>query len=190
MTDDRNLLYTGVPYAAWGYFFLNFDFNLGTVSILPRFVGYFLLLTAIDRLSAERRDLILLRPLCLLLLAWSFADWLLSWFSRDLDGAVLFLDLLTGAAGLYFHFQFLTDMAALSEKLQPQNSTLDQRICKRRTLYIVLMTAISLVLYLPSTLAVQRQEWITGGLALAACIAGILIMTALFELRKYVRTVE
>ncbi|MDE6998163.1 MAG: hypothetical protein K2P04_09875, partial [Oscillospiraceae bacterium] len=70
MTDRENL-YKGLSHAAWGYFFLNFDFYLGTVSIFPRFAGYLLFLSTIGKLAGERRDLLLLRPLCVLLAVWN-----------------------------------------------------------------------------------------------------------------------
>ena len=75
---EPNQLYTGLSQAAWGYFFMTFDFNLNGVSVLPRFVGFYLLFSAIGKLSVERRDLNLLRPLCILLTGWSGMDWLLS----------------------------------------------------------------------------------------------------------------
>ena len=141
MNADREQIYSGLSHAAWGYFFLNFDFNFNTVSIFPRFVGFLLLLSAIDKLSGERRDLALLRPLTMLLAVWSGLDWLVSWAGGDVDGHILFLDLLVAAAGLYFQFQFLTDMAALA-------------------------------------------------LAVAACIVALLVMTALFSLRRCFRETE
>lgn len=44
---ERKTLYDGVSNAAWGYFFLYFNINLGAVNILPRFVGWLLFLAAI-----------------------------------------------------------------------------------------------------------------------------------------------
>lgn len=79
---DRQTMYGGLTCAAWGYFFLFFDFNLGTVSVLPAFAGYLMLRAAARDLSAERRDLSLLRPLLALLAVWAFGDWLLSWVDR------------------------------------------------------------------------------------------------------------
>ena len=117
---ETNPLYTGLSQAAWGYFFITFDFSLNSVSILPRFVGYILLYMAIGKLSRARRDLNLLRPLCILLAGYSFVDWLLSWQGRDADGLSIFLNLVVAAATLYFHFQFLTDMAALAQEYQPE----------------------------------------------------------------------
>ena len=184
---DQNTLYSGLSNAAWGYFFLNFDINLGTVSIFPRFVGFLLFLSAIRKLSGARRDLALLRPLCILLAAWNAIDWLLSWIGGDLDGQILFLDLLVAVAGLYFHFQFLTDMAAFAEQYQPEGGDLDSRIRRRRTVYIVLITLIDLASCLDSRRIVTESDVILGALivvAIVAVVTALFIMAALFELRR------
>ena len=56
-------LYQGVSHAAWGYFFLYFDVNLGPLNVLPDWAAYLLFLSAIHLLEGQRRDLALLRPL-------------------------------------------------------------------------------------------------------------------------------
>ena len=56
MTSHPEALYRGVSHAAWGYLFLYLDVNLGTVSILPAFVGYLLFWSAISALEGEVRD--------------------------------------------------------------------------------------------------------------------------------------
>ena len=187
MNPDREVLYRGLSHAAWGYFFLHFDFNLGTVSVFPRFAGFLLLLSAISKLSGERRDLALLRPLAILLAAWHGVDWLLSWGGMDVDGHILFLDLLMTAANLYFHFQFLTDMAALAGQYQPAGDDLDRRLRRRRTAYVVLATAIALILDLPAGLLGDWQHWAAMGMAVGACIMAVFVMTGLFGLRRCFR---
>lgn len=192
---DQNTLYSGLSNAAWGYFFLNFDFNLGTVSIFPRFVGFLLLLSAIRKLSGERRELALLRPLCILLAIWAAVDWLLSWGGGDVDGQILFLDLLVSVAGLYFHFQFLTDMAAFAEQYQPEGGDLDSRIRRRRTVYIILITLIAVISWLCISRLNPQQLGTDSGIlwgalaaaAVAAVITDLFIMAALFELRRCFR---
>ena len=188
MTDRENL-YEGISHAAWGYFFLNFNLNLNNVSVTPTFVGYILFYLAVKRLAGERRDLLLLRPLCVLLAVWGAGDWLLSWGGANLDGQALFLDLLVAAAGLYFQFQFLTDMAALAETYRPSVSNdLDARLRRRRTAYIVLVTVISLFSTQPGQIIVRADDWrtvITVVLAVIACIIAVMIMAGLFELRKF-----
>lgn len=187
---DRETLYRGLSNAAWGYFLLYIHFRVNTVDILPAFVGYFLLLSAIGRLSEERRDLALLRPLGMLLAGVNGVDWLLSWAGADLDGMFLSLDLLVIAAGLYFHFQFLTDMAALAEQYQPQGGDLDRRLLRRRTAYIVLYTAMFVCRYLPFGRFQEQQTYVVIALGAAMLVVVLFIMGGLFELRRCFREQE
>ena len=181
---DRSSLYKGLSCAAWGYLFLNLDFNLGTVSILPRFLGWLLFLYTIDELKEERRDLPLLRPLAILLALWTGADWLASWAGRDVDGLFPPLDLVIAAAQLYFLFQFLTDLAALAETHHPEGRLLSRQILLCRTVQTVLVTLFSLAPYLPA----GPSNDVTGvaALILAAgyCILGLWLMISLFSLRR------
>lgn len=191
MSPERETVYSGLSNAAWGYFFLHIDFNFNvnqaSVSILPKFVGWLLLLSAIGKLAGERRDLALLRPLGWLMAAWTGADWLLNWAGLSASGHVLFLDLLVSAAVIYFHFQFLTDMAALAQRYQPEGEGLDQRLCRRRTVYVLVITLVDTLLYLP--LGWEPDDWGYLGLGLAAVgvLAAIFVMTGLFALRKLFR---
>lgn len=183
---DREKLYSGLSNAAWGYFFLTFDFNLNNVSVLPRFVGFYLLFSAIGKLSGERRDLNLLRPLCVLLTGWSGLDWLLSWVGGDVEGHILFLDLLVTVVTLYFHFQFLTDIAALSQRYQPEGDNLASRVRGHRTAFTLLITVFGLMADLTPVLP---WEWWAGMIvfgALITCIVALIIMADLFHLRKLI----
>lgn len=187
---DSNRLYTGLSQAAWGYFFVTFDFNLNSISVLPRFVGFYLLFSAIGKLSAERRDLNLLRPLCILLAGWSGMDWLLSWRGGNIEGHILFLDLVVTAVTLYFHFQFLTDMAALAEAYQPDDGNLAARIRSHRTAYTLLVTAIGLLQSLAQAFPWEWWPGIAVFTAVIACIVALMIMADLFRLRRFVPKAE
>ena len=200
MTDYERL-YTGLSHAAWGYFLLHFNFNLNfdsvSINILPSFAGALLLLSAVDKLSAERRDLKLLRPLCMILAAWHLADWLLALAGPSLTGKILFLDLIFTAVLLYFHFQFLTDMAAIAEKYQPEGETLNRRILRRRTVLLVLATIADVAsgLFQAADLGqMMKMEMPFGLLTIAlgvllavTLIVIVMIMFSLFQLRRYVR---
>lgn len=187
---DREKLYSGLSNAAWGYFFLTFDFNLNNVSVLPRFVGFYLLFSAIGKLSGERQNLNLLRPLCILLTGWSGLDWLLSWLGGDVEGHILFLDLLVTVVTLYFHFQFLTDMAALSECCQPEDDNLASRIRGHRTAFTLLITVFGLMADLTPVLPWEWWAGMIGFGALITCIVALMIMMDLFHLRKLIRSEE
>ena len=183
---DRETLYSGLSNAAWGYFFLHIHFNLGTINILPAFVGYLLLLSAIRKLSGERRDLLLLQPLGVLLAAWNVADWLFACLGGELAGIFLPLDLLAAVAGLYFHFQFITDMAALAEAYQPEDGSLARRLRQNRTAYTVLCTITALFVHLP--IRDEDVQVIGGAVLLVPMLIMVLfIMGELFALRRLFR---
>ncbi len=193
---DREMLYSGLSNAAWGYFLIHFNFNLGlggsSINILPEFAGFLLLRSAIGKLSGERRDLALLRPLCTLLAWWHGAKWALAIVGVDMgEIQFVYLSLIVMTATLYFHYQFLTDMAFLAEKYQPPGEGLDRRIRGRRTALLVLSTGFDLLGSL-----VQLFRWEEQASALAGavtCVAAVvlilvvLIMVSLFQLRRFVR---
>lgn len=181
---ERKQLYNGLSHAAWGYFFLYFDIKLGAVSILPRFVGWLLFLSAIEKLKEARRDLTLLRPLGILLVLWSGAGWLASWAGTDVDGLFPPLDLVVTVAQMYFHFQFLTDCAALAEPYS--YSGIERRILRWRAIQTVLLTGMGILM--------EATAWFgkISGYMLAAStvgylIVGLCLMAALFTLRKFYR---
>lgn len=180
---DRKTLYSGVSHAAWGYFFLYLNINLGPVNVLPTFVGYWLFLSAIQKLQGERRDLALLRPLGILLLVYNLAGWLFSWLGGSLTEYLALVPLVMGAASMYFHFQLLTDCAALAAAYQRPGETLDRRLLRWRTVQTVLLTGMTLQLYLSQWLE-EPWDYVLAALAVICLIAGLCIMFALFALRK------
>ena len=182
MTDYQKL-YDGIGKAAWGYFFIYFDININTVSIIPSFIGYMLFLSSIDCLCEEERELNLLRTLGIILTVWHVASWLASWVSVDLDGILPFVDIIIGVINIYFHFQLLTNLASIAAKHQPEGYELDKKLLRYRTLKTIMLTAVTVLLYL--------TKWQNGlitvvsvGMAIVYLIAGILLMKALFELRR------
>ena len=183
---DRQTLYDALSKAAWGYFLLYFDFKLGTVSILPSFVGFLLCLSAIKLLKDERRDLELLRPLGTLLAVWHGGNWLASWLGTTLDGRFPIVDLIISLAGVYFHFQMLTDYAALAAKYQQPDQDLDRRLLKWRTWQTVLLTAMSLCAH-PLRFLTDLWEPTLLILALAGLVTSLCIMLTLFDLRRIFR---
>lgn len=182
MTDYQRL-YNGVSKAAWGYFFLYFDFNINSVSLLPSFVGFLLFLSAIDHLKDEERDLALLRPLGILLALWHGAQWLASWVGVSLDGGSQFIDMIVCLANLYFHFQLLTNLASLAAKYQPSDVFLDAKLLRYRTLQTVMLTGMTVLTDLSSWF-VDFWAVISILMAVVYLIAGICLMKALFDLRR------
>lgn len=197
---DYEKLYRGVSHAAWAYFFLYFNINLGSINILPDFVCYLLMWSAIGCLEEEERDLALLRPLCILLGVWSGADWIFTIFGEALDGQFPPVDLLISVAAIYFHFQLFTDFARLAERYQPPGKDLDRQILKLRTVHTLILTAFSVLGWcFPNGAQItfpgsSLPEGVAGMLlivmALIGLVVALMLMFNLFALRKCFLTTE
>ena len=186
MTDYQKL-YSGISKAAWGYFFLYFNINFNNVSILPSFVGYLLFLSAINLLKDEERELSLLRTLAVIMALWTGVEWLESFVGLNLEGMWQFIDIIISLVNLYFHFQFLTNLASIAAKYQPEGYELDAKLLRYRTLQTIMLTAIEVVLCFQPWLS---EAWtvISVCMVIVYVIAGICLMKALFDLRKCLPT--
>lgn len=180
-TTSPRVIRKALSEAIWGYVFLYFNLNIGAVDLLPEFVGWILLLSAVRGLEGERRDLKLLRPFACVMIVLSVLEWLGSFLGLSVGGLFLPLDLVIAAVRLYFHFQFLTDCAALAwEYAAP---VVRCRLLRWRTAQAVMHTvSMLLVCFLPGL-----EEW---GSAVVAVLAGanivvvLCVMAALCALRR------
>ena len=186
MTDYQKL-YSGISKAAWGYFFLYFNINFNNVSILPSFVGYLLFLSAIKLLNNEERELSLLRTLGIIMALWTGVEWLASFIGIKIEGMWQFIDIIISLVNLYFHFQFLTNLASIAAKYQSEGYELDAKLLRYRTLQTIMLTAIEVVLCFQPWLS---EAWtvISVCMVIVYVIAGICLMKALFDLRKCLPT--
>ena len=122
---------------AWGWILLHCNFNLGSLNILPDWLGYLLILQALSVLAASVRSAALLIPFGMGLTVWNLITWVLDIFGITI--AFLWLDLLVTVIGLYFQFQLLTDLAELADDwFCEQGATLR----KYRTVQTVLTTVL------------------------------------------------
>ena len=183
---DYHKLYTGIGRAAWGYFFIYFDINLNTVSILPSFIGYLLFLSAINYLCDEERELNLIRMLGMILTVWHIASWLASWGAVDLDGMLQVIDIIIGVVNIYFHFQLLTNLASIATKYQSEGHEFDAKLLHYRTMQTVMLTAVIVLGYLVKWQA-ELVTFVSVGIIIVYLIVAILLMKALFDLRRCLR---
>ena len=177
-------MYDGLTKLAWSYFLIYFDFNINTVSILPSFVGYLLIFLAIRDLACEEKELLLLRPFAIILICWHGAKWLLSWGSVDLDGLSEIGGILLGLINLYFHFQLLTNLAAIASKYQDEGDEMNATLLRCRTFQTVTLTAAMIIRKLTNLFG-EYAGLITIGLAILYIIAGIIIIKTLIDLKLY-----
>ena len=120
MTDNIRIR-QALTKIAWAYVLLYLDFNLGvnghSLNVLPNWAGYLLIFSAIALLGERLRDLLLLKPFCILLGAVSGVDWLSFLLTgAEFTGRFFLLSALITCVALYLHFQLLTDLAALADR--------------------------------------------------------------------------
>lgn len=170
---EREKLCDGVKHIAWGYLLLYFNINLGTLNILPNWLGYILILGALPVISEAEKSAKLLRPLGILLALWEGVQWVSFFFGGTFDGYAL--EVIVAVVSLYFHFQLLTNLANVAAKYGcPEKD----RILKLRTVRTVIATAIML--------PIPWEEYMAGlaVTAIVGMIVTIWICSVLFSLRR------
>lgn len=170
---NREELCGAIQRIAWGYVLLHVDFNLGTLDLLPAWLGYVLILQALPAVGRAVESAVLLRPLCICLAVWEGASWVLTFFSVSTE--VYVLRVLGTVIGLYFHFQLLTNLAEVAARWDcPER----RRLLTLRTVRTILVTFFALPL-----------PWADyAGLALVVLlvhvVVAIWICRVLFSLRR------
>lgn len=173
----ETVLSSTVGKIAWGYILLYFDINLGTLDLLPAWLGYLLFFFALPVVADVCPTAGLLRGFAAGLTVWNGITWLFG-----SEWAPVLVGVLVSVVSLYFHFQLLTELADLAEAYDcPQQ----QRILTLRTVNTVLQT-----LFIVASLWLEEQE----GLAIVLLIVNLLVLVwicvTLFGLRKALRQTE
>lgn len=183
----NDTLYSGITKAAWGYFFLYFHINIGTVSILPTFVGYILFLQTIKMLKDEERELNLLQTLGTILAVWYVIEWITDCFAYSFGYEWQFINIIIGLINLYFHFQFITNLASLATKYQVEGCEQDKKLLRYRTIQTIMLTVFIVITNL-SPLLGEVWTYVSFALAIIYMIVCICLMKAMFDLRKCLQT--
>lgn len=178
--------YSGISKVAWGYFFIYINVFINNINLIPTFVGYVLILSAIRLLKEEVRELSFLHAPGMMMVLWTGADWFASLVGIRIMDRWQFVDIIIGLVNLYFHFQLITNLSYIATKYQPQGYELDTKLLRYRTLQTVMLTAIEIVSCFQSWLS---EAWtiITVIMLLSYIVACFGLMKILFEFRTYLR---
>ena len=159
------------------YIFIYLNINLGTLDILPDWVGYLFILSAIPTLSLWEESMGLLRSIGFLLAIYEGAEWIIQLFGGHADIPVV--SLIAGIIGLYFHFQLLTNMASIaSEYRLPGRS---ENLLKLRTANTVLQTIAMLTMQLS---ACFEAAWPALVMVFVVVILTIMIAVSIYSLKR------
>lgn len=166
-----DLFCPAVKRIAWGYILLYFNINIGSLDLLPGWIGYLLFWSALPVLAEASPSASLLRPFALGLAAWNGVTWIFGnlWCPE-------LLNVILGIVALYFHFQLLTELASLARVFScPQ----ERKLLNLRTVNTLLQT----VLTLGNRLWLQ-WEGAAVILVIVNCVILVWICVALFGLKR------
>ena len=156
---------------AFAHVVLHLNINLGTLNILPDWLGYAMILSGLNDLAEEEPSAALLRPLGKLLLWWWGAMWIFQLLDTEVDGGGFVY--IVSVIRLYFQFQLLTNIAAIAVKYAPD---CEGRILRLRTVMTLVVTGYTLVS------AVTVHVAITAVTAVVYCVSAVWLCRELMEL--------
>ena len=146
----------------WAYIFLYFDINLGTIDILPAGLGYIFFYQAIrDCFEKEEPSTELLKPICWILIIYRIIEWFMNIFQLPTD--IFIITEMMSVVALYFHFQFLTNLANIAHKY---DCPVENTLLALRTVHTVMMTILTFTVHF------KEIEW----LSLMIVVAQVFIM--------------
>lgn len=162
-----------VKQVAWAYIILHFDFHLGTLNVVPDWLGYTFIIHALADLREAEPSAELLRPLGILLGVVDGIGWFgeMLGFSMDIPIIGIFVSIIS----LYFHFQLLTNLAEISELYKCSET---KGILRLRTIRTLLMSLFAL------PLPWEQIEIVSLILVLVNLVVGIGICIMLFSLKS------
>ena len=173
MTKRYNLS-QAIRSIAWGYVLLHLHINLGTLDILPDWLGLILILKALPALTEQCPSAKLLHPFAAGLAIWEGIAWIFFLFGASLD--LGFLDIIGSIVALYFRFQLMTEVAHAAANYNcPQHS----KLLILRNVDAVMITLFAL------PIPWDRIEVLSFLLILVEIGAMIWICGTLFSLARY-----
>lgn len=178
MTERENLC-AAVKKIAWGYVLLHLNVNLGSLNILPDWLGYGLMLAAIPAVGERVPSAKLLKPLGVLLAVWEGVCWIYA--ARGMPLSVPALELVATVVSLYFHFQLLTDLAELARLFECSE---EGRIRNLRTVRTLLITMLAL------PFPWEEYTWVVLAIVAVHVVVAIWICSVLFSLCCSLETEE
>lgn len=141
---ETKVLSSAIKKIAISYIFIYFHINISVIDILPDWLGYFMIVSALPMLSEKEQSAQLLRNFGIAIGIWNIIEWGLK--ITGVQWNVTLLSLLFSIIIIYFHFQLITNIANLDIEQSKR-----KRLLVLRTTTVILHTLLALSLYMPIT---------------------------------------
>ena len=159
----------------WGYIFLYFDIKLGTIDILPAWLGYVFFYQGIrNGIEVEENSAKLLKPICVALIIYSLINWFMTMLGIEID--ILIISDVFAVIALYFHFQLLTNLANIADKYSYLGVN---TLLNLRTVHTVLMTILAFTVHF------EEIDWLSMFIVVVQVIVMICICSVIAKFRRF-----
>ena len=179
---EQNSLCNAIKRIGLAYLFIHLHINIGSIDILPDWLGYLWIYNALPVIAEEIPSAKLLKPLGMVLTIWTFISWLLAVFGIDMVISLGYLgpveDVIGTVIHLYFHFQLITDLARLAAKYQCPS---ERVLLTLRTIRTVIYTAFALQIPWGYN---DVTYWLYIGVTLTHLLVAFWICVRLFTFRQ------
>lgn len=126
----------------YGYLIIMFDITIGTINIIPNWLGYILFYQSINVISQYEKSTELLKPLNIFVFIYELILWGFNIAAIGIDNYVVIV--IKTAILLYFHFQLLTNIADIAKS---HHSIHANRIYQLRNIDVIFTTLIGLPIH-------------------------------------------
>ena len=147
---ETNTLSSAIKKVAISYILIYLHINISVIDILPDWLGYFLIVSVLPVLSQKEKSAQLLKPVGIAIGIWNIVEWVLKIAGDELNFYVI--SLVFSIITIYFHFQLITNIAALDIE-----ETKKKRLLNLRTATVILHTVLSLLLLVPTIIDIDGE---------------------------------
>ena len=147
---ETKTLSSAIKKIAISYILIYLHINISVIDILPDWLGYFLIVSVLPVLSQKEKSAQLLKPFGIAIGIWNIVEWLLKIAGDELNFYVV--SLVFSIITIYFHFQLITNIAALDIE-----ETKKKRLLNLRTATVILHTVLTLSLLVPTIIDIDGE---------------------------------
>lgn len=180
---ETKTLSSAIKKVAISYIFIYFHINISVIDILPDWLGYFMIVSALPILSEKEQSAQLLKPFGIAIVIWNIINWVLK--ITDAQWNLTLISLLFSIVTIYFHFQLITNITNLDIEQSKR-----KRLLTLRTATVLLHTVLTLSLFIPTTIDNEVYSYILIFMAIPQIILCFWIACELFGLSKTMREKE
>lgn len=180
---ENKSLSSAIKRIAIGYILIYFHINISLIDILPNWLGYFLIVSALPVLSEKEPSAQLLKPFGIALGVWDIIHKILKYadFQWDLTVVTLIFSIIM----IYFNFQLITNISNLDIAESKR-----KRLLTMRSAIVILHTLLSFLLIIPRILDEKIYTYIMMFIGIPQIIMCIWIAVELFGLSNAMKATE